>query len=72
MHDELDKNSIWLGWFGVLPEFRSKGIGRKSLLDMIEKSKEYGKKFFRLYTNDNGDSKARPLYRSVMHMFEKY
>ena len=72
MHDELDKNSIWLGWFGVLPEFRSKGIGRKSLLDMIEKSKEYGKKFFRLYTNDSGDSTARPLYRSVMQIFEKY
>lgn len=72
MHDELDRNSMWLGWFGVLQEFRSKGIGRRSLLDMIEKAKGFGKKFFRLYTNDNGDSKARPLYRSVMHMFEKY
>lgn len=72
MHDELGTDSMWLGWFGVLPEFRSKGIGRRSLLDMIEKSKKFGKKFFRLYTNDNGDSTARPLYRSVMQMYEKY
>ena len=72
MHDELGKDSIWLGWFGVLSQFRGKGIGKRSLLDMIEKAKKFGKNFFRLYTNDIGDSKARPLYRSVMDISEKY
>lgn len=72
INDEIDPDSIWLGWFGILPEFRSKGIGRKSILDIIEKAKKYNKKYFRLYTNDSGDSTARPLYRSVMQIFEKY
>lgn len=71
-HNEIDNESIWLGWFGVLPEFRSKGIGKQILLDTIEKAKQYDKKYFRLYTNDNGMSSARPLYRSVMQLYEKY
>lgn len=72
LYSENDEESIWLGWFGVLPEFRSKGIGRKSILDMIEKAKKSDKKYFRLYTNDDGNSPARPLYRSVMQICEKY
>ncbi len=72
MNDEIDNESIWLGWFGILPEFRSKGIGRKSILDMIDEAKKYNKKYFRLYTNDKGDSTARPLYRSVMQTYENY
>lgn len=71
-HGETDNESVWLGWFGVLPEFRSRGIGKQILIDTIEKAKQYGKKYFRLYTNDNGTSTARPLYRSVMQIYEKY
>lgn len=70
--EEIDEESIWLGWFGILPEFRSRGFGKKSLLDIIEKAKKFNKKYFRLYTNDDGDSTARPLYRSVMQIYEKY
>lgn len=72
INDEIDNESIWLGWFGILPEFRSKGIGRKSILDMIDEAKKYYKKYFRLYTNDKGSSTARPLYRSVMQLYENY
>ncbi len=72
IYDEIDEESIWLGWFGILPEFRSRGFGRQTLLDMIEKAKKFNKKYFRLYTNDPGTSTARPLYRSVMQMYEKY
>lgn len=42
------------------------------MIDTIEKAKEFGKKYFRLYTNDDGTSTARPLYRSVMQLYEKY
>lgn len=70
--DDIDKESIWLGWFGILPEYRSKGFGRQSLLDIIEKAKKFNKKYFRLYTNDDGTSTARPLYRSVMQICENY
>lgn len=70
--DNIDNETIWLGWFGVLPEFRSKGIGKQVLLDTIEQAKQTGKKYLRLYTNDDGMSSARPLYRSVMQLYEKY
>ena len=72
MDDEIDNESIWLGWFGILPEFRNKGIGRKSILDMMEKVKKYNKKYFRLYTNDKDASTARPLFRNVMQLYENY
>ena len=70
--DSIDRESIWVGWFGILPEFRSKGFGRKSLLDIIEKAKKYNKRYLRLYTDDDKDSTARNLYRSVMQMYEYY
>ena len=72
INNQTDTESIWLGWFGILPEFRSKGIGKKSLLDIIEEAKKYSKKYFRLYTNDDGTSTARPLYQKVMQISEKY
>ena len=72
-------DSIWLGWYGILPEFRSKGIGRQSLLDTIEMAKKYNRKYLRLYTIDDGTSnmdfgnnRARSLYRSVMDSWEYY
>lgn len=70
---DSDKDTIWLGWFGVLAEFRGKGYGRKILIDTIELCKSYKKfKYFRLYTSDSEDATARPLYRSVMQLWEYY
>lgn len=37
-YNELDSESIWLGWFGVLPEFRSKGIRKTSFNGYNRKS----------------------------------
>lgn len=39
---------------------------------MIQEAKKYNRKYFRLYTNDKGNSTARPLYRSVMQLYENY
>lgn len=33
---EADRDSVWLSWYGVLPKWRSKGFGRKILLESIE------------------------------------
>lgn len=68
----INDNSVWLGWFGVLPEFRSKGIGRQALLDTIEKSKIYKRKYFRIYTVSTDNALAQPLYKSIMHAREPY
>lgn len=72
-NDNIENDdSVWLGWYGILPEFRSKGIGRQTLLDTMEKSKNYKRKYFRLYTNDTEDAPARPLYQSIMQKHELY
>lgn len=69
-------NSIWLGWFGVLEEYRNKGIGKQILLDTIQKAKELSKKypikFFRLYTSERDNEIAQILYEKVMDIKEYY
>ena len=69
-------NSIWLGWFGVLEEFRRKGKGREILLDTIKKandfSQKYPIKFFRLYTSEIDNPTALILYDKVMDLKEYY
>lgn len=63
--DMNETNNIWLGWFGVLQEFRKKGYGKKILLDTIDMAKEIAKKYpikyFRLYTSEQEDSIAQPF-----------
>lgn len=71
-----ETNSLWLGWFGVLKEHRSRGIGRKILLDTIDMAKKlsekYPIKYFRLYTSENYNISAKPLYDDVMELKEYY
>lgn len=74
--DINETNSIWLGWFGVMKEYRSKGYGKRILLDTIEMVKElsnkYPIKYFRLYTSERDDKLAQPLYEKVMDIKEYY
>lgn len=74
--DINETNSLWLGWFGVLKEYRGRGIGRTILLDTIEMikklSKKYPIKYFRLYTSEKDNISAKPLYDSVMELKEYY
>lgn len=74
MYDENveDNDDVWLGWYGVLPEFRSRGIGKQSLLDIMDMAKRFGRKYFRLYTNNDINSTAYPLYEKVMQTREVY
>ncbi len=70
-------DSLWLGWFGVLPQYRSQGYGRKILIETINHAKELAKKypnikFFRLYTSERDNATAQPLYKSVMPYVEYY
>lgn len=71
-----EHKSIWLGWYGIFDQFKGKGIGKQILLDAIEKSKEYkdlyGIKYFRLYTDENVNASAQPLYNKVMDLKEYY
>lgn len=64
-------DDVWLGWFGILNEYRNRGYGGRALDKTIElaKSKEY--KNFRLYT-DEFATDAHKLYSSRGMIKELY
>lgn len=70
--EEIDKDSIWLSWFGVLPKERSKGYGRKILEETQKICKTLPYKFFRCYTTSSYNASALPLYDSFYTISEKY
>lgn len=74
--DLEETNTIWLGWFGVLEKYRSKGYGKQILLDTIDLAKKlkekYPIKYLRLYTSEELDKIALPLYNKVMDIKEYY
>lgn len=71
-----ETNSIWLGWYGVLKEYRGLGYGKKILFDTIDMTRQlmnnYPIKYFRLYTSEIDDAIAQPLYQKVMDSKEYY
>lgn len=61
---EKDRDkAFWLGWFCIAPSARNQGIGTELLQFSIEKAKEQGKKFLRLWTTtDPNELDAHRLY----------
>jgi len=59
------KEAVWLAWFCVAPERRGAGIGTMMLDFSIERARETGKRFFRLYTSD------APNEATAQHLYEK-
>lgn len=71
--EDIDEQSIWLDWYGVLPEYRNRGFGKKILLDTINyciKLDRY--EYLRLDTTYWEGRPAVYLYDSVMTFKEKY
>ena len=66
MYKKDEKEAVWLCWFCVDPEHRGQGIGRDLLEFSIEKAKESGKVFLRLYTSDH------PSEAAAQELYEKY
>ncbi len=63
---EHSQDEVWLGWYGVLPEARGHGVGRKVLEWTIQTAKENGFKKFRLWTTTSPDeAEAQKLYDSM-------
>lgn len=46
-----DLHSGWLGWFGILPEYRRRGLGTKALELFFDECKQNGMSYARLYTD---------------------
>ena len=74
--DITETNSIWLGWFGVRPDYRRQKIGTKVLEFTINEAyklaKKYPIKYFRLYTSIDENATAQLLYKKVMDFCEEY
>lgn len=62
---------VWLGWFGVLPEYRRLGYGQKILEKTIGLAQKRNKKILRLFTSTNNES-AHKLYDKIMDICEPY
>lgn len=76
-NEKIEKtNSIWLGWFGVLKEYRQRGYATIMLKDTIYMAKELAKKYpikyFRLYTDKEDNKISLKLYDKVMDIKEYY
>ncbi|MCA9370385.1 MAG: GNAT family N-acetyltransferase [Candidatus Peregrinibacteria bacterium] len=57
--------AVWIGWFGVHPDFRRKGIGSQLLDCVIERAKERNKKYLRVYTS------TYFAEEQALHMYKK-
>jgi ribosomal protein S18 acetylase RimI-like enzyme/G:T/U-mismatch repair DNA glycosylase len=59
-----DNKTCWLGWFAVEPKFRGFKIGKKLLDFAVNKAKERGYEYLKLYTYDSDEFKiAQELYK---------
>lgn len=68
-HDE----SIWMDWFGVLPQYRGRRYGKDILCSTIEYAQGLGRfKYFRLDTTDFPGRVSTHLYDQVMQLREDY
>lgn len=66
------RGTVWLGWFGILPEYRGKGLGKRVLSDTIAEAAARGYSVFRLYTSAVSCATACKLYDAVMDFGEFY
>lgn len=67
-----DTESAWLGWFGILKEFRRQGFGSMALSRFEEEAERRGFKFCRLYTDRFENEIAKKFYESNGYVCEQY
>ena len=69
--EAIDPDSAWLGWIGVLPEYRRERFATRMLNAFAEECRQRGFKYARIYTNE-GNIPARECYKFNGFMEEKY
>ena len=65
-------SDAWVGWYGVLPDFRNKGYGGKILSWTADTAKRKGFACLRLYTDAGENANAIKLYEKSGFVGEKY
>lgn len=66
------KDEMWLGWYGINPNYRRKGYGQLLLQYAIDKAKKMGITTLRLYTDYDDNKNAVKLYEKMGFVGEKY
>lgn len=67
-----DGESAWLGWFGILPQYRRQGIGSLAIAHYEKVARERGFRYARLYTNRLNNERAKSFYRANGYVEENY
>lgn len=62
----------WLNWFGVIPKYRRRGLGRKIFFRTFAYARRLGFKSFRLYTDKYDNEATLAFYRSLSMLEERY
>lgn len=71
-YHDFDPKSAWLGWFGILPQFRQKGYGGKALELFFDEARQRNFDFARLYTDEVDNADAIVFYRKKGMTCEPY
>lgn len=69
---QIDQKSAWLGWFGILPDYRRKHYGSEALKLFESLARERGYWFARLYTDQDNNDIAITFYESNGYSKEAY
>lgn len=67
-----DPDNAWLGWFGILTQFRNNGLGRELLKKTVDLASTMNFKYMRLYTDFVDNHNAINLYEEEGFIGEKY
>lgn len=67
-----EKGTVWLGWYGILKNYRGRGLGKAILLDTIKEAENRKYETLRLYTSEKLCPEACILYDKVMDLGENY
>lgn len=68
----IDLTSGWLGWFGILKEYRRKHYGSDALKMIEDLARSKGFKYLRLYTDKYNNDIAHAFYESCGYIKEEY
>jgi RimJ/RimL family protein N-acetyltransferase len=69
-HDYPD--DAWIGWFGILPEYRGKGFSKMALAKLERHARSLGFKSIRLYLYEGENAAADGLYKNGGFFSEPY
>lgn len=69
---DTDKESSWLGWFGIREKYRRKHFGTEAIKLYEKAAKERGFKYARLYADRDDNDATLAFYRNNGYVSEPY